>query len=90
MMRIGRAMSNFSTTVELSVEVEFEYDPGEAMVAYYADGSGHPGSPPSVEIGRVMCGGVDITEVLSDKELRDLEELILEDWDPAEEGGPEI
>lgn len=33
---------------------EYEYDyritPGEPMVRYYADGSGHPGSGPEVEV----------------------------------------
>lgn len=30
-------------------EVEVGMDPGEPMVMYYPDGSGHPGSPPGPE-----------------------------------------
>ena len=30
--------------------VEYDFDPGEAEVLYYPDGSGHPGSPPEVNV----------------------------------------
>jgi hypothetical protein len=30
-------------------QAEVTIDPGEPMVLYYPDGSGHPGSPPSIE-----------------------------------------
>jgi hypothetical protein len=38
------------TEITLEVEIEYEYDPGEKRVDYYPDGSGHPGTPPSVAI----------------------------------------
>lgn len=33
-----------------TIEIEFEYSPGEALVRYYPDGSGYPGSPPELNI----------------------------------------
>jgi len=49
-----------STTIELGVEVDFEFLKGEPEVRYYPgkagglpNGDGHPGSPDSVEIEHV-------------------------------------
>lgn len=36
-----------------TVEIKYSVDPGEKMVRYYPDGSGYPGSPPSIELERV-------------------------------------
>jgi hypothetical protein len=32
---------------DVEYEIEFVYEPGEPEVAYYSDGSGHPGVAPS-------------------------------------------
>ncbi|MDB4343545.1 hypothetical protein OAA15_00830 [bacterium] len=40
----------FETTIEeAEVTISFDYQPEEAMVMYYADGSGYPGCPASVD-----------------------------------------
>jgi hypothetical protein len=33
-----------------TLKIEYEFDPGEPRVDYYPDGSGSPGTPPSVTI----------------------------------------
>lgn len=66
------------TYVEVLVEVEFEYDPGEPMVRYYANGDGHPGVEPSVEIMRVLASGIDIYEALGRDEIEALENACME------------
>jgi hypothetical protein len=35
--------------ITVEFDVDGQIDPGEPMVMYYRDGSGHPGSPPSVD-----------------------------------------
>lgn len=35
--------------LEVVAEVRLHYTPGEPMVRYYPDGSGYPGSPPTLE-----------------------------------------
>jgi hypothetical protein len=62
---------------EVPLIVQYEYDPGEDMVMYYSDMSGHPGSPPSVEIYDILVGDTSIYNVFEKIEL--LEEKILED-----------
>ena len=40
----------FTTEIEeAEVTISFDYQPEEAMVMYYADGSGDPGCPASVD-----------------------------------------
>ena len=48
------------------------------MVMYYADGSGHPGEPPSAEIQAVYAGDVDIYELLSADMLDYIEQKLIE------------
>ena len=41
---------DFETEIEnASVSIYFDYQPEEAMVRYYPDGSGYPGCPASVD-----------------------------------------
>ena len=63
---------------DVNVSVDYDYDPGERMVMYYSDGSGHPGSPPSAEINAVYAGDVDIYELLSADILDYIEQKIIE------------
>ena len=72
-------------TMELSyegydLEVKFEYTPGEEMVMYYPDGSGHPGSDPEITLGSVIIPGleVEILPLLTDKQKRELEDRVYE------------
>lgn len=40
--------------------IEYDYQPGEQMVRYYADGSGHPGSPTEIEPWDVRVTTVEL------------------------------
>jgi len=67
------------------VEVSFTHYPEEPMTMYYPDGSGHPGSPESVEdiciTTKINGVDVDITDVLEALEF-DIEEIA---WEVAGE-----
>lgn len=67
----------------LEFVVDYEYDKGEPMVMYYPDMSGHPGSPPSVEIHGVYLEGneQDIYDALSEDCITTIEEKILESYE---------
>jgi hypothetical protein len=84
MIRKHNSSHDYSTQFELTISVEYEYDPGEKEVRYFADGSGHPGSSPSVEIQKITCGPADrdITCCFSYEDLRSLEEESLENHEP--------
>ena len=62
----------------VNVSIDYDYDPGERMVMYYSDGSGHPGEPPSAEINAVYAGDVDIYELLGADMLDYIEQKIIE------------
>ena len=71
--------------------VEYDFDPGEAEVLYYPDGSGHPGSPPEVSVYNIWLQlpnkegtevEVEMTEFLVNAvglDIEALESLILEE-----------
>ena len=68
--------------------VYYSYDAGEEEVTYYPDGSGHPGSPSSIEIEKItMCVGKnesgDIESILEELmpgfDLMELAERILKE-----------
>ena len=72
--------------------VYYSYDPGEREVLYYPDGSGHPGSPSSIEIQKItMCVGKnesgDIESILEELmpgfDLMELAERILKEEEAA-------
>jgi hypothetical protein len=78
-----------TTEITLEVEIEYEYDPGEKRVDYYPDGSGHPGTDPSVAIHAINTGpdwGNDISHALPQKLIDELAEEILESHDAEGEG----
>ncbi len=62
---------------DINLNVEYYYNPGERMVMYYSDGTGHPGEPPSVEIQAVYAGEVDIYELLTEDLLEYIEEQLI-------------
>ena len=64
---------------DVQVGLEYEFDPGEKEVRYYPDGSGHPGSPPYVQINAVWLGTDSISaEYFDIGWLQDWESRILE------------
>ena len=84
-------MSEKTTTLELEVEVEYSFEPGEAEVRYYKNGDGHPGYPDSVELehvwlsraitdkdGKMVLDRLDIIDFLGASDIRALEEEMLE------------
>lgn len=60
------------------VDVHYDYQEAEPMVYNYGDGSGYPGSPASVDIYKITVESVDITDLLADYVLEDLEQQIIE------------
>ena len=77
--------NTYTTEITLEVEIEYEYDPGEKRVDYYPDGSGYPGTPPSVAIHAINTGGNDISHALPQKLVEDLEAEILENHEPEDD-----
>lgn len=65
------------TYKDVPLTVEYEYDPGEPMVMYYSDMSGHPGSTPYINILDILIGDVSIYEVFEN--IEQLEEFILDE-----------
>jgi hypothetical protein len=61
------------------LDVEFDYTPEEPMVMYYPDGSGYPGCAAEVDILEILLCDIDIYNLLEYKQLREIEDLILED-----------
>ena len=63
--------------------VDYEYDRGEPQVDYYPDGSGNPGSPPSVEIYGIYLDNndQDILDAISQSCIDKIEEQILESYE---------
>ena len=69
-------MNSFENKVkvrDINLNIEYYYDPGERMVMYFNDGTGHPGEPPSIEIQAVYAGDVDIYELLTEDLLEYIE-----------------
>lgn len=74
-------MNSFENKVkvrDINLNIEYYYDPGERMVMYFSDGTGHPGEPPSVEIQAVYAGDVDIYELLEADILDYIEQKLIE------------
>ena len=73
-------MNSFENEVkvrDINLNIEYYYDPGERMVMYFSDGTGHPGEPASVEIQAVYAGEVDIYELLAKDLLEYIEEQLI-------------
>lgn len=60
--------------------IEGNYYEGEPQVMYDSNGEGYPGSPPEFEIVKISVSDsdIDIWELLSDKQLIEIAELIIE------------
>ena len=75
-------MSSINTTHltirDVPLMVSHYNNPGEPMVMYYKDGSGHPGEPPSIEIQAVYAGEIDIYELLDADMLDYIEQKLIE------------
>ena len=61
------------------LEVKGTYTEAEDRVIYYGDLDGHPGSDSTYDINAVFVQDVDIYELLSEVNLREIEELVLEE-----------
>ena len=59
----------------VELEVEYDYQPEEACVMYYSDGSGYPGCAEQIDITEITINGVDVFELL-ENDLEEIEELI--------------
>jgi len=72
-------MNRSITFKGIDFDVEFDYQPEEPMVMYYADGSGHPGCAAEVSITDIKITGTDIDafELLEDN-FEKIEDDIIE------------
>ena len=70
-------MPTHTTEVTFEVEIEYTYDPGEKRVDYYPDGSGFPGTPPSVRIDATLTPSGENVQLPADV-MDSLEAEILE------------
>lgn len=68
-------LEEFQDRFFATVEIEFEYSPGEPMVRYYPDGSGYPGSPPELNVIRVV-----VTRLSNDSWDKNRQELEESGW----------
>ena len=85
---MSRATNTHTTEITLEVEIEYVYDPGEKRVDYYPDGSGHPGTPPSVSLYEVHVNrpwGGDILHTLPQSLIDELEAENLENHDAEDD-----
>lgn len=62
---------------DIKLNINYYYNPGERMVMYFSDGTGHPGESPSVEIQEVYAGDVDIYELLTEDISEYIEEQLI-------------
>ena len=76
-MRRTKAKVMELETQGVFVDVHYDYQEAEDMVYNYGDGSGYPGSPASIDIYKVTVEDVDITDIIADCYLEDLEEQLL-------------
>ena len=69
-----------TTTVDVwgfPMLVTYEYDPGEPCVMWPTEAA-HPGSPAGCSVESVLVGGVDILEMLNDKQHEHIEAALME------------
>jgi hypothetical protein len=62
----------------IDLEVIGQYERGESEVWYYADGSGHPGTPSEFNIEEVFLQDTEISELLGEDAFAEIESIILE------------
>jgi len=60
---------------ELELDVKFDYQPEEAAVMYYRDGSGYPGCAEQFDVYEIMHDGYNVTKYFKD-DMEDIEELL--------------
>ena len=61
----------------IEFEVDFDYQPEEAAVMYYSDGTGHPGCAEELTINSIKHKGTDFIEFLED-DFEQIEEKLLD------------
>lgn len=59
------------------VQVTYHLTPGEPMVRYSGDGSGHPGSSDELSNIKIYFNGLEVTELYSER-MDEVEDLIFE------------
>ena len=58
-------------------DVEFDYQPKEAEVTYYSDGSGYPGCGAEIQINEIKHNGTCFLELMEEHD-KDVCRIILE------------
>jgi hypothetical protein len=85
-------MGSITLTIELDVEIDFDYSPGTEDVMYLPNGDpGYPGEAPELEVTRVYARTkqgkpmiVDLINCLTDDDIRAIEDDIIENWEEEE------
>tara|TARA_R110002020_G_scaffold1878_1_gene8599 strand:- start:7799 stop:8014 length:216 start_codon:yes stop_codon:yes gene_type:complete len=62
----------------VELQVDYKHCAEEPMIMYYGDGTGYPGSPAEVELLSTEVNGVDITDILLEKQIEEIENIILD------------
>jgi len=79
---MGKSSSTEIEVYGINMGVDYYYDEGEDMVMYYPDGSGYPGSPPSVDIeGVYVDGETNIYDLLCENVIDRIQEIIIESYE---------
>ncbi len=68
-----------TVTLEISVDVEFDYDPGEREYSRGALDGNSPSYASSVEAHTVRLNGIDITKALNMSEIETIEKQVLKE-----------
>ena len=64
--------------VDVVLDVEYDYQPGEPAITHLLPENCDPGTAPEVNITSVFCGNEDYSKYLSDRNREDLEQQIIE------------
>jgi hypothetical protein len=73
-----RARTTTVAPYDFPMEVQYEYDEGEAPI-FWPTEQAHPGSPPNAILLSCKVGGVEIYEMLSSSQIERIEEAILDE-----------
>ena len=70
---------------ESEITVHFKYDAGRPAVMYLSNGDpGYPAEPDEINILKIECNGIDITDSLSTQEYEEIEIKLYEDWQSSD------
>lgn len=75
--------------VDVTLDVEYDYQPGEPAITHLLPENCDPGTAPEVTITGVFCGNEDYSKYLTDHNREMLEQEIMEHEQDCEQDPPE-